>query len=68
MYYVQLMKINVLIRFSNRRTEAQHFHACMSDEYYSSNSVKDYRLSVGEQNNKKKRGLLCWYMISYLFP
>lgn len=52
MHYVQLMKTNVLICFSYRRTEAQHFYAYISDEYYSSNYMKDYRLNAGKQKKK----------------
>lgn len=52
LHYVQLMKTNVLIRFSYRRTEAQHFYACINDEYYSSDCMKDYRLSAGKQKKK----------------
>lgn len=52
LHYVQLMKTNVLICFSYRRTEAQHFYVCISDEYYSSDCMKDYRLNACEQKKK----------------
>lgn len=63
-HYVQLMKTNVLICFSYRRTEAQHFYACISDEYYSSYCMKDYRLSAGK-HKKKVFCLGTWFPIYF---
>lgn len=65
MHYVQLMKTNVLICFSYRRTEAQHFYACISDEYYSPNYMKDYRLTAGKEKKKTFCVGTCFPIYSY---
>lgn len=58
------MKTNVLICFSYRRAEAQHFYACISNEYCSSDCMKNYRLSAGKQ----KKTAFClgtWFPIYF---